>query len=98
MTQEEDGGEIHPLCKKINKDALKEIRSQLSNIINTRDDFAHGRIYFLGEKPKLKFFRNGMQEIELTEKYLDTQLNIFNYCHSNLITIQKVLSYSLNKK
>lgn len=53
-----------------------QLRKEIHDIINTRDDFAHGELKFdtVSMNPYIEYYRNGIKKKMITQDYLD-QLN-----------------------
>jgi len=62
--------------------------SDIHKIINIRNRFAHGKIYFKEAKmPTLEYYENGKKEDKLDNDYFDNLNSLFNEVHNHLFKI-----------
>lgn len=65
----------------------KQLKTDLLNIVNTRDNFAHGKVDYSEGKIILKYFKNEPQEEEISEDTLKNFIELVKKCRLELSKI-----------
>lgn len=66
--------ELHPNLKSSD---LKKLRGNLYDVMNIRDDFAHGKVKFSGKQAELHYYRDGHKVQKLDKDYFDKINDLF---------------------
>jgi len=81
----------HILINK-DKDDWKTLRQKLKNVIEVRNRFAHGQIYYEREKPHIRYVRKDNEQTdELTDNYWESSISLFHETVRLLKQLEKKL-------